>query len=418
VKALDANDILLDRGPDGLRTAVDRARGAARLNGSSAHDDRVAATPYRWINSCDIQPRQWLFDRHYVRKFLTATVSGSGVGKSSHALLDAISMASGRNLLTGAAMRPLRVWYWNGEDPHEELQRRIQAIALHYGLTEGDLADRLFIDSGRDQRIKVAVDDRHHGFVINRPALESMERTLRAHAIDVCTFDPFVSIHAVPENDNNAIDAVAKELAGVADRCDCAVETVHHVRKTNGAELTAEDARGAVALIGAARSVRVLNQMTAEEASRAGINPTERRLYFRVDNGKANMAPPSSTASWRQLIGVGLGNGTTTYPEDNVGVVTAWSWPDAFKGLTAADLKAVQGKVSAGAWRADVRSEDWVGRAVAEALELDLDDDNEKTRVKTLLKTWLGNGSLLTVERTDEGRKHRKFIEVGTWVDT
>jgi hypothetical protein len=174
----------------------------------------------------------------------------------------------------------------------------------------------------------------------------------------------------------------------LADIADAAVETVHHVRKTNGTELTAEDARGAISLIGAARSVRVLNPMTADEASKAGINPAERRLYFRVDNGKANMAPPAAAATWRHMIGVPLGNGTEDYPEDNVGVVTPWAWPGAFAGLTSDDLKQVQNRISSGKWRADVRADDWVGHAVADVLGLDLDQKVDRARVKSLLKTW------------------------------
>jgi hypothetical protein len=180
----------------------------------------------------------------------------------------------------------------NLEDPLEELQRRIQAIALRYDLTASDFGGRLFLDSGRQQRIVVARDDRRNGIVINQPLVASVVDTITANRVDCWIIDPFISAHAVPENDNGAIDMVAKELAGIADVTNCAVEVVHHVRKSNGAELTVDDARGAVALIGAARSVRVINSMTADEAAKAGIDPAQRRLYFRIDNGKANLAPP------------------------------------------------------------------------------------------------------------------------------
>lgn len=417
MKTPDANDILRKRGPDGLRTAIDQGRVVVDLPGAGKGSTKlVTATPWRWIDPAKIPPRQWLFDRHYIRKFVTATVSAAGVGKSSLALLDAVSMASGRNLLTGAPIRPARVWYWNGEDPQEELQRRIAAIMLHYGLTEADLAGRLFVDNGRDTQIKVAIDDRQRGITINRPDVDSLEETIRQNSIDVVILDPFVSIHAVPENDNGAIDQVAKELAAVADRCNCAIETVHHVRKANGAELTAEDARGASSLIGAARSVRVINLMSLDEAAKADINPNERRLYFRIDNGKSNMAPPAAVASWRRLIGVGLGNGTSTYPEDNVGVVTAWSWPDAFKGLTSDDLKAVQNKIAGARWRENSQAKDWVGHAVAEVLDIDMDDPAAKDRVRSLLKGWLKSGALKVASGTDEKSRSRPYIEVGIWV--
>src|SRR5262249_58260039 len=130
--------------------------------------------------------------------------------------------------------------------------------------------------------------------IVNQLLVDSLVANLKAHQIDALILDPFISTHGVPENDNGAIDQVAKELAGIAEAASCSIEVVHHVRKSNGSELTVDDARGAVALIGAASSVRVLNPMTADEAGKAGIDPAQRRLYFRVDNGKANLSPPSS----------------------------------------------------------------------------------------------------------------------------
>ena len=287
-------------------TAGDAGGGTQPPSGRGA--ETISASPYRWIEPAEIEPRQWLHGRHFIRKFLSATVSAGGIGKSSLELLDAVSMACGRDLVTGKPIEPRSCWYWNGEDPLEELQRRVQAITLSYDLTDADFGGRLYLDSGRAQRIRVASDDRRHGIMINRTLLDSMAATLQDNRIDALILDPFVSTHAVPENDNGAIDQVAKELAAIAETANCAVEVVHHVRKTNGAELTADDARGAVALIGAARSVRVLNP---DEPGRSGEGrhrrSTSAGLYFRVDNGKANLAPPADNASWRQLVSVGLG---------------------------------------------------------------------------------------------------------------
>ena len=42
-------------------------------------------------------------------------------------------MATGRALLGDAPVCPLRVWYWNGGDPMDELERRFAAASLHYG---------------------------------------------------------------------------------------------------------------------------------------------------------------------------------------------------------------------------------------------------------------------------------------------
>lgn len=419
-KLVDAARVVLD---DAGRTAINGVdpletieRALSELRGNALADARgIAASPYQWIDPQTIEPRQWLFGRHLIRKFLSVTVSAAGIGKSSLELVEAVSMVVGRDLLTGQAIEPRTVWYVNLEDPLEELQRRVQAIAKHYRLTEADFGGRLYLDSGRTQPITLADEDRRQGIVVHRPLVQSVIRTLTTHQIDVGIFDPFVSTHRVPENDNGAIDRVAKEWAGIAEAANCAIELVHHVRKNNGAEFTVEDARGAVALIGAARSVRVLNPMTPDEAAKAGIEPPHRRLYFRADNGKANLAPPSADAKWYRLIGVGLENRRDRYPEDSVGVVTAWTWPDAFAGLTSDDLHKVQNKVAASAWRADVQATAWVGKAIAEALGLDLDQAAAKAKAKTLLKTWLRNGALIEVEREDDNRKSRRFIEVGEW---
>ncbi len=117
----------------------------------------VRATPYLWTNPRDIPPRQFLYGRHLVRGFVSATVATGGVGKSSLKIAEALAMVSGRDLLAvGGIKRPLRVWYWNLEDPRDELRRRIQATAMRYGLDRADIDDRFFVDTGREQELVIA----------------------------------------------------------------------------------------------------------------------------------------------------------------------------------------------------------------------------------------------------------------------
>ena len=121
---------------------------------------------------------------------------------------------------------------------------------------------------------------------------------------------------------------MASAWAEIADVTGCAIDLVHHTRKTGGAEVTTEDGRGGSALLAKARSGRALNQMNKEEAAKAGVE--DRRSYFRVEKDKANMAqPPANRADWCHLVSVALPNG------DNVGVATKWTWPDAFEGVGA-----------------------------------------------------------------------------------
>jgi hypothetical protein len=249
------------------------------------------------------------------------------LGKSSLVLVEALAMATGRPLLGDWPEGRLRAWYWSGEDPNDETQRRLIAACKRYGITSEDLGDYLFVDSGREQPITIA-SDAGSGFTMNDRAIEQLRAEIIAKAIDVVIIDPFVNSHAVSENDNNRINAVVRAWARIADATGCAVELVHHVRKPGAAgqgETSVDDARGAGALIGAVRSARVLNAMTENEAVAAGV---ENRLqFFRVDNGKANLAPRSSEAKWRRLVNIDLGNGSNDHEGDQIGVVEQWEMP-------------------------------------------------------------------------------------------
>ncbi len=394
---------------------IDAARKPPRPNIGAPHPQpepppKIAPTPFVWRDPATIPTRQWLYGRHLIRRFLSCTVAAGGVGKSSLLLADAVAMASMIETSGHKPHKPLRVWYFNGEDPREEIERRIAAICLHHGIEADDIGGGLFVDSGRDTEIIIARQEKA-GSSICAPVVDAMIAAITANRIDVVIVDPFVSSHRVSENDNGAIDAVAKTWARIADRTGCAIELVHHVRKTGGAEITAEDGRGASALIAAARSVRVLNPMTDDEAARAGVD--KRRAFFRVDNGKANLAPPPDASEWFKLESVSLGNGAGG-ADDKIGVVIPWKWPNAMDGLSIADLRAVQEKIAGGEWAENSQSTNWAGYAVAGVIGVDAADKAGRARIKSLLSTWIKNG-VLRVERIRSARdgRDRPIITVG-----
>jgi AAA domain len=365
----------------------------------------IRATPYRPRDPALIPPRRWIYGRHYIRQFLTQTVAPGAYGKSALAITEALAIATGRPLLGVTPDEQTNVWYWNGEDPMEELERRLAAAYQHYGIDREETEGRLFVDSGRDQEIVLAKMTKV-GAEIAQPVVDQVIATIRANQIGLLIVDPFVASHRVTENDNPAIELVAATWARIANVAGCAIELVHHSRKTGGAEITVEDGRGGSALLAKARSARVLNGMAPDEAARAGVEKP--RSLFRVDNGKANLSPAGENAAWHQLIGVEIGNG------DNVVAVTKWEWPDALNGVTMRDLREVQAKIAAGRYRESSQSQDWAGNAVASVLRLDLSNKAHKAKAASLLKTWIANDMLRVVEAQDEKRMTRKFIEMGT----
>jgi hypothetical protein len=342
-----------------------------------------------------------------IRQFISATIAMGAIGKTSLVIAEALAIATDRALLGIRPDESCRVWLWNGEDPQIELQRKVTAAMMHHGIDHSAVDGRLYLDSGREQPITIAKHQKGE-LVIAEPLEAALIEQISSLDIGLMIVDPFVSCHAVPENDNGAIDAVAKTWGRIADRTGCAIDLVHHIRKTSAEEATVDDARGAIALINAARSTRVLNRMSEKQAKEAEVE--NRRLYFRIDAAdKSNLVVPAESAEWRRFVSVELGNG------DSVGVVTRWEYPSAFRDMEAGDLLRVQQAIAAGDWRESSQAKDWAGRAVADVLGLDLDSEPARSRVKAMLKKWIENDALKVVKRKDKGRKGRPYVEVAEW---
>ena len=309
-----------------------------------------------------------------------------------------------------------RVWYWNGEDPLDELQRRIMAAVKYYDLTEKEISSRLFVDSGRTMPIVIAEADKN-GTRIAVPVIEGVIKTLLDNQIDVLIIDPFVASHRIPENDNSGIERVAKNWAHIAEVANCAVMLVHHSRKTYGEDVTSSDSRGASALVAAVRAVQTLNTMTKKEAEDLGIEESTRRRYFRSDGGESNMAPPATRADWFWLESVSLDNAAAIGFGDQVGVVTRWVPPeDAQTRVSTEGIRSIQAALKAGGpWREDRRSkvELWAGETFAEALGLDLTRKNVTDWISKGLRALTKAGYLNRVTKRDQHRTLRIYIEAG-----
>jgi hypothetical protein len=350
----------------------------------------------------DLPPREWLYARHYLAGVLSMTVAPPGVGKSTLAIVEAICMATGRNLLGSPIAKPLNVFYWNGEETFVEIKRRVFAACQHFGIDPRELQCRLRIASGLTSPIVIATGSGGEP-EFDTGAIGRLRDRIFEWGINVWIVDPFIASHRVNENNNMEIDAVAKCWSRTADRTGAAIELIHHTRKTQG-DTGAADSRGASALIAAARSVRVLNPMTETEAARASLK--DHRGFFRTDLGKANYAA-AGMSKWFQLIPVDLPNG------DSVATVAPWAFPATFDGVEAVHRERVCTKAAEQEYRADPRSDQWVGRLIANVIGLDLKTD--KARISAMIKAWLADGTLAEFELMDATRHRRKYIKPGDW---
>ena len=384
---------------------------------------KVTASPFRWPDHRSLPRRPWVWGRWLLLSTVSAIVAPGGVGKSSFVASMLLSLASGRQDILGKTVwaGPKRVWYWNLEDGLAELEMQLVAAAMFHSVDRESCGDRIYLDSGPEgAELKIAVEDRD-GYRIAIPMVEALVAELIARKIDVLIIDPFVSSHSVGENDNGAIDAVVKTWASIAKRAGCAIVLVHHSKKLGTEKVTAESSRGASALVSAARVTLVLNRMDMTEAQRFGIaEDKERRRLFTVQDDKANRAP-AEDAQWFRLASQNVDNATgqdDPYGDegDSVGVVTRWTPPDAFDGVTTDHLRQVQHAVAAGTWKESSQANNWVGIAVAEVMGLDADKNAkaDRARINALLRQWIASGALRLVERRcPDKRENKKFVEVG-----
>ncbi|WP_260598847.1 AAA family ATPase [Sphingomonas endolithica] len=406
-----------------LRARFDAAEPFA--GAPAAEPVKITASPFRWPDHRSLPRRPWVWGRWLLLSTVSAIVAPGGVGKSSFVASMLLSLASGRQDILGKTVwaGPKRVWYWNLEDGLAELEMQLVAAAMFHRVDQASCEDRIFLDSGPEgAELRIAIEDRD-GYRIAIPVVEGLVAELLARKVDVLVVDPFVSSHGVSENDNGAIDAVVKTWAGIAKRAGCAIVLVHHSKKLGNEKVTAESSRGASALVSAARVTLVLNRMDKDEAQRFGIaEDAERRRLFTVQDDKANRAP-AEEAQWFRLASQNVGNSTGQEDPfgdegDSVGVVTRWTPPDAFDGVTPDHLRRVQQSVDAGTWKESSQAKNWVGIAVAEVMGLDPSSTakGDRARINALLRQWIANGALIVVEkRCPEKREDKKFVEVGEW---
>jgi hypothetical protein len=371
---------------------------------------------YDMFDEASIEPRKWIYAHHYLRSFVSVLASAGGIGKTSLQIVEALAIVTGRPLLGEEVKERTNVWIVNLEDPLEEIQRRVLSAMRHYGIKPAEVEGRLFVNAGRDFSLKFGIQTRD-GVLPNTKLVEYLCRKIPEKQIGCVFIDPFVGAHSLSsENDNVGINAIVAEIRRVADMTKCAIGLVHHIRKGNGEDAGIDSVRGAGSLIGAARAARVINRMSPDDAAKLGIDETEARSIFRVDDGKANLAPPAAAAVYRKMEGVKIDNG------EWIGVCIPYTLPDAFDGISAKDAKAAQ-RIVADAHtdgeplRESQQSKKWVGVPIADMLGIDITEKKGKAKVASIIKTWI-KSNVLTVERITDPRQARDVavVVVGEWI--
>ena len=320
-------------------------------------------------------------------------------------------MITGRPLLGDATLGGLKVMLMNYEDSELVLRHRVTAAMLHYGIRPEEIAGKLFVESIGSELMRFAKGTRE-GSEIIEPSVEALTMVVKSEGIDVVILDPWVSVHDVDGNLSHLIQPIVTALKSIAEATGVCIEIVAHSRKTNGKEMTEEDALGSVAFVNKTRDVRVLNKMAEEDAKKYGLAPWEAGDFFRVDRPK-HTHTRSTKPQWMHKISVALGNSGPQLLDRQsiVGVVTRWfppSFESLVEGLTAEQIEAIKAAVAAGLNRENSQAGEWAGKAVAKVLNLDVIDKGQRAKANITLKALIDAGHFKVEDRANPASRGSK----------
>jgi hypothetical protein len=364
-----------------------------------------------------IKPRPWLLGNQFCRGFISSLFAAGGVGKSALRLLQFISMALDRPLCGQRVFRRSRVLLISLEDNDDELQRRIQAVLLQYGIERSELEGWMWCSTpiGR----KIALQDHNKRVVgdLEKSIREAIER----RKPDIVALDPFIKLHSLEENDSGDMNFVCDLLMKIATENNVAIDIPHHVHKGQIAPGDADAGRGSSGIRDAGRLIYTLTVMSEAEAESFDITPDERFGYVRLDSAKVNIASRATAATWFRIIGVHIRNGTPEYPDgDTVQVAKPWTPPDAWTGLSNHTLNAILDAIEVGCVDEDKhptgeRFSDApaaTDRAVWPVIEK-FAPNKSKAQCRTIIHAWVRSGLLLVKPyNSPSQRRERKGLYV------
>ena len=386
------------------------ARDATAVIEIPEKDGDIVLKPLGILSPRMRKKRQFIVPNRFMRGHVTLTSAPPGVGKTLHAIQEAVSLVSGNDFMNVGIDAKYRVAIINNEESRDEIERRIEATCIAFNIAFEEIAEGLFIHSGVDaQKFVVARDV--GGSVVYTPHQEAVARMINELKIDVLVLDPFVQTHFVPENANEAISRV---MVGMREMLtgehQCALNLVHHIRKPQaGTNHTAGDmfsARGAGAMQGEAHFVYTLADMNSKEAEKLGIADDDKGWYLRLDDAKAKLAPPSG-AQWFEREGIEI---PRQIGSEEVGALIPWEPPENPLHVTTATALQILNIIDS-RWKAGKP----FGKQGDRSLLKWIMKENSLTRlaVKNLLHQWDEN-DVTAYEMFDTVRKMSGF-RVNKW---
>ena len=315
----------------------------------------------------------------------------SGAGKTFVAIDMAAALATGQSFFGKRVKEKVGVVFIAGEGA-ETIQPRLTIARMARNI-EGTLPiswTAIIPDFTKPDEVKAFINR------LKQKSVWMQERYgVRMGAVVI---DTLAAVFALQdENDNSEAAKVIRALKVIGEALDVLMIPIHHYGK--GAET---GLRGASAWRAGCDAVL---SIMAERNNITGVVSGHTLALAKSRVGEEG--PVGAFGLRTMLLGVDEDGDELTscyvVPE-----VTAKQTVAARREAEAVALELVDG----GEWRADPQSELWVGRCVAEAFGLDIEDAKQRAQIKGILKRLVAEKKVVEVFRNDAQRRSRKFVEL------
>ena len=371
------------------------------------------------FNEADIPTRPWVIPGVMLSGYTHMLAAPGGSGKSLFTLQLAITLAMGKPWGEFKALRKARTMVINVEDDIHEQRRRLSAARRVMDAPADELRGMIHVVTETDTII-VAGFDTNRRTMVAKPIVPVLVDYIRSNDIDVLIVDPFTETFEGDENDNSEVKwAMRVWRDEIARATGCVVYLVHHTTKHagNGAG-DANVVRGAGAIVNSTRISATLMPMTSDEAATMGIEESQRHMYVRYDDAKANQSLKSGKAKWFEKVSVTLCNGSQDAFPDEVGALVPWQAPGMLDGVSLHTIGQALDKIEAGILDEDGNATGsrytsstrggskengrWVGTLLMDALGM------KEAQAVNVIKMWIRTGVLVEKDYHDSLQRKLK----------
>lgn len=333
-----------------------------------------------------------------------------GDGKSTMAVAEILSVATGRNLVGEGDVQRSKVMVLWDDESEDSMHTKMTAAMSHYDIQPGEIAERIAWLGGPEAGQKWDGDLRNEHYEYVCGWIEERMRKLECRVLYI---DSLSSVSPDAETENMLATSILKRLERIAVALGGAVRLLHHSRKGPPGEKRAADldeARGASAITA---RCRIVQQIRAEAYGK------DRTYELTTVKGSNFLAGEPS--SWK-MEGVAVGTEGRTAQ-----VMVPHEVPNPFEGMQGKAQAIVDAICDAPPEhrRASRTASGWAGYIVAEVMDWDIapgtknaserstEQNLVRGRIEKVLATWHRNRVLKRTEVKQRNGRGSPVFERG-----